>query len=88
MDCYWPIDVLDRTNRIWIHRKFNNDGFFRFLSGLGVVSAITVYTAIIVEQTPLKERAKLLAYVAAATTLGASLGYYLGGFLATNPIDD
>ncbi len=59
--------------------------FFRFLSGLGVVSAITVYTAIIVEQTPLKERAKLLAYVAAATTLGASLGYYLGGFLATNP---
>lgn len=56
----------------------------RLFSGLGVVSAITIYTAIIVEQTVAKKRAKILAFVAAATTLGASLGYYLGGFLATN----
>jgi MFS family permease len=38
-----------------------------------------------VEQTPSKERAKMLAFMAASSTLGASLGYYLGGFFATNP---
>lgn len=59
--------------------------FARLFSGLGVVSAITIFTAIIVEQTEAKKRAKVLAFVAAATTLGASLGYYLGGYLATNP---
>lgn len=58
----------------------------RLFSGLGVVSAITIFTAIIVEQTEAKKRAKILAFVAAATTLGASLGYYLGGFLATNQV--
>jgi DHA1 family multidrug resistance protein-like MFS transporter len=58
---------------------------FRLFSGLGVVSAITIFTAIMVEQTPSKERAKMLAFMAASSTLGASLGYYLGGFFATNP---
>jgi DHA1 family multidrug resistance protein-like MFS transporter len=58
---------------------------FRLFSGFGVVSAITIYTAIIVEQTASKDRGKLLAYLAASSTLGASLGYYLGGFFATNP---
>lgn len=57
---------------------------FRLFSGLGVVSAITIFTAIMVEQTQTKERAKMLAFMAASSTLGASLGYYLGGFIATN----
>ena len=58
---------------------------FRLFAGFGVVSAITIYTAMIVEQTPVNERAKILALLAASSTLGASLGYYIGGFLATNP---
>lgn len=57
---------------------------FRLFAGFGVVSAITIFTAMIVEQTPVGERAKVLAFMAASSTLGASLGYYLGGFLATN----
>jgi len=57
---------------------------FRLIGGLGVVSAITIFTAILVEQTQAKDRAKWLAYVAASSTLGASLGYYIGGFLVTN----
>ena len=58
--------------------------FARLFSGLGVVGATTIFTAIIVEETESSKRAKILAFVAAATTLGASLGYYLGGYLATN----
>lgn len=57
---------------------------FRLFAGLGVVSAVTIYTALIVEQTEAKERAKILAFTAASSTLGASVGYYIGGFLATN----
>lgn len=57
---------------------------FRLFGGCGVVSAITIFTAILVEQTQAKDRAKWLAYVAASSTLGASLGYWIGGFLVTN----
>ncbi|MFA5525404.1 MAG: MFS transporter [Acholeplasmataceae bacterium] len=60
--------------------------FFRLFAGFGVISALTIFTAIIVEETEVTSRAKLLAYLAASSTLGASLGYYLGGFLATNPL--
>ncbi|MDC7242882.1 MAG: MFS transporter, partial [Sphaerochaetaceae bacterium] len=59
--------------------------FFRFLSGFGVVASITLYTSHLVEITNKVERARYLALIAAATTLGASLGYYLGGFIAENP---
>ncbi len=58
--------------------------FFRILSGLGVVSSITLFTSHLIEITDKKDRTRFLAYVGAAVTLGASLGYYLGGFLSTN----
>ncbi|MDC7243617.1 MAG: MFS transporter, partial [Sphaerochaetaceae bacterium] len=57
---------------------------FRFISGFGVVASITLYTAKLVEITDKKERAKYLAFISAAVTLGASIGYYLGGFIAEN----
>ncbi len=60
--------------------------FFRLLSGLGVVSSITLYTSYLIEITEKKYRAKYLAFISAAVTLGASFGYYLGGFLSTNPL--
>ena len=57
---------------------------FRFVSGFGVVSSITLMTSHVVEVSDIKDRAKHLAWLAAAFTLGASLGYGLGGFLATD----
>lgn len=56
----------------------------RFISGFSVVSGITIMTAIVVEQTHPNERAKLFAFLAAASTLGASLGYFIGGQFGKN----
>ncbi len=58
--------------------------FFRFLSGIGVVASITLFTSQLIEITDLKDRARFLAYIAAAVTLGASIGYFFGGFIAEN----
>ena len=58
--------------------------FFRFVSGFGVVGSMTILTSILIEKSEVNERAKYLAFSAAAVTLGASLGYYTGGFLSTN----
>ncbi|MBU1141987.1 MAG: MFS transporter, partial [Firmicutes bacterium] len=58
----------------------------RFLSGFGVVSASTLMTSHVIEISDLRDRAKHLAYLGAAFTVGASLGYYLGGFMATNQV--
>ncbi|MBE0700715.1 MAG: MFS transporter [Acholeplasmataceae bacterium] len=60
--------------------------FFRFLSGFGVVSSMTLLTSEMIEISDVKSRAKHLAYLAAAFTLGASLGYGVGGFLSTNEV--
>ncbi|HOO43806.1 MAG TPA: MFS transporter [Bacillota bacterium] len=60
--------------------------FFRFFSGLGVVSSITLLTSHLIEVTEKENRARFLAYIGAVTTLGASLGYFLGGFISTNPV--
>ncbi|MDO9629054.1 MAG: MFS transporter, partial [Acholeplasmataceae bacterium] len=57
---------------------------FRFVAGFGVGSALTIMTSQIIEQSELRDRAKHLAYAAASSTLGASLGYWIGGFLSTN----
>ncbi len=59
--------------------------FFRFFSGVGVVSAITLLTSQMIEVTSKEKRAKYLAITAATTTLGASIGYFLGGFISGNP---
>lgn len=58
----------------------------RFISGFGVVSSFTLFMSRLVEETPESERTKYLAWIGAATTIGASIGYYLGGFAATNPV--
>lgn len=60
--------------------------FFRLVSGLGVVSSITLFTSYLIEITEKEHRARYLAYISAAITLGAALGYFLGGFLSTNPV--
>jgi len=57
---------------------------FRFFAGFGAVSVITLFTSQIIESSEPQDRAKHLAYAAAATTLGASFGYYIGGFIGTN----
>lgn len=57
---------------------------FRFISGFGVASSFTLMTSQIIEESDPRQRTRNLAYAAAAVTLGASLGYGLGGFLSTN----
>ncbi len=59
---------------------------FRFVSGVGAVAASTLLISHLIEISDLRNRAKNLAYAAAALTLGGSVGYYLGGFLGTNPL--
>ena len=58
--------------------------FFRFLAGLGAAATITLSTALIIANTNEHNRTKILGYVAAAMTLGASIGYYVGGQLGSN----
>jgi MFS family permease len=58
----------------------------RFISGFGVSSAVTLLTSYVIEESDLTTRAKNLAYTAASVGLGASAGYWIGGFIATNPI--
>ncbi len=58
----------------------------RFLSGFGVISASTLMISHVIEISEMKDRARHLAYIAAAVTLGSSIGYFLGGFLATNEL--
>jgi DHA1 family multidrug resistance protein-like MFS transporter len=57
---------------------------YRFIAGFGVVSTITIMISQIIEFSDLNKRAKNLAYAAALQTLGASLGYFLGGILGTS----
>lgn len=59
--------------------------FFRFLSGFGVVASITLMTSMLIENSTPQNRAKHLAYSAAAFTVGASLGYFIGGVISTEP---
>lgn len=59
---------------------------FRLMSGLGVISALTLYMSSLIELSEPVNRGKYFAYLAASSTLGASIGYALGGFLNTNPM--
>ncbi len=59
---------------------------FRLISGLGVISALTLYMSTLIELSEPRNRGKYFAYLAASSTLGASVGYALGGFLNTNPL--
>ena len=54
------------------------------MSGIGAVAASTLLISHLIEISDKRQRAKNLAYAAAALTLGGSMGYYLGGFLGTN----
>jgi DHA1 family multidrug resistance protein-like MFS transporter len=58
----------------------------RFISGFGVVSSFTLFMSRLVEEADESQRTKYLAWIGAATTIGASIGYYLGGFAATNSV--
>ncbi len=55
--------------------------FFRFLSGFGVAASMTLIVAHVVILSKPQHRAKHLGFLAAALTLGASVGYWLGGMM-------
>ncbi|MBU1145369.1 MAG: MFS transporter [Firmicutes bacterium] len=58
--------------------------FFRFLSGFGVSASMTLLLSYVIDISDKKDRAKHLAFLAALITLGASIGYGIGGFLTEN----
>lgn len=58
--------------------------FFRFVSGFGVSASVTLFISHTVEISKPENRAKHLAWMAAALALGKSLGYWIGGFISTN----
>lgn len=58
---------------------------FRLIAGLGVISALTLYMSTLIEVSEPMKRGKYFAYLAASSTLGASIGYAFGGFLNNNP---
>jgi len=58
--------------------------FFRFVSGFGVSATLTLFISQTVEISKPENRAKHLAWMAAALALGRSIGYWIGGFLSSN----
>jgi len=56
----------------------------RVVSGFGAASAVTLFVSQIVESSPRNKRTKNLGYNVAFLTIGASIGYYLGGQLGDN----
>ncbi|MGM0495481.1 MAG: MFS transporter [Bacillota bacterium] len=59
--------------------------FFRFVSGFGASASLTLFVSHMVEISEPKDRAKHLAWLAAALALGRSFGYFIGGFISSNP---
>lgn len=59
---------------------------FRFISGLGIAASTTLLTSELIITSPPNNRARSIAYAAAALTLGGSTGYFVGGFINTNSI--
>ncbi len=60
--------------------------FFRFFSGFCVAASVTLLTSSIIENSEKEHRAKYLAYSAAMTVLGGSIGYFIGGQLGSNDV--
>ena len=58
--------------------------FFRFLSGFSVAASVTLLASSIIEISEKEHRATYLAYSAAMTVLGGSIGYFIGGQLGSN----
>ncbi|MGE4571656.1 MAG: MFS transporter [Candidatus Izemoplasmatales bacterium] len=58
--------------------------FFRLLSGIGVSASVTLFISHTVEISKPENRAKHLAWMAAALALGRSVGYWVGGFISSN----
>src|SRR5690554_4786305 len=53
---------------------------FRFISGIGIAAPMTLFISLLIGHSG-NDRAKNLAILAALSTLGASLGYQVGGLL-------
>jgi DHA1 family multidrug resistance protein-like MFS transporter len=54
---------------------------FRFISGFGVSASVTLLMSYLIEKSDSEHKVRNIAYGAALMTLGASIGYYAGGFL-------
>lgn len=54
--------------------------FFRFIAGIGIAAPMTLFVSLIISYSK-ENRVKNLAILSALSTLGASLGYQVGGLL-------
>jgi len=57
---------------------------FRFISGFGVSASVTLLVAHVIEHSSKERRGRNLGWTAAAFTLGASIGYLVGGIVSEN----
>ncbi len=57
---------------------------YRFISGFGVASSVTLLLSHLICLSPKEERTKYIAFSVALFTLGAGTGYYIGGFISEN----
>ena len=57
---------------------------FRFIAGFGVAASVTLLLSHLIYLAPKEERTKYIAWSVAVSTIGSSIGYYLGGFMSTN----
>lgn len=58
--------------------------FFRFVSGFGVAASVTLLLSHLICLTPKEKRTKYIALSVAMFTIGSSVGYFIGGEMATN----
>lgn len=57
---------------------------FRFIAGFGVSASVTLLVAHVIEHSSKESRGRNLGWTAASFTLGASIGYLVGGIISEN----
>lgn len=58
--------------------------FFRFVSGFGVAASSALLISVLICESEKDNRTKYIAWSVAALTIGASLGYFIGGEMGEN----
>jgi MFS family permease len=60
--------------------------FFRFISGFGVIALHILLISRLIETTEKEKQTQALGIVVALSLLGSGIGYWVGGWVATNPL--
>jgi len=60
--------------------------FFRFVSGFGVAASAALLISVLICESETTNRTKYIAWSVAAFTIGASVGYFIGGEMGSNEV--